>query len=174
MTEAAWHKPEPSKRVRVDVFHHFIDPLTLNLSGSLNVIVTSSVPPIPAATRAILTIQPTSGGIMPGAITVDTTNETATVEFVDDKGDVATAPVGVTVLVTSSDPSLTVGTPDPSTPNTFPLVPTIVGSADVSATFTNADGTPAIEPNGTPFSVTSTTVTIAAGAAAGASLVLSV
>ena len=111
---------------------------------------------------------------MPGQINVDTTNETATVQFVDDHGDVAPAPDGVTVAVISSDPSLTVGTPDPSDPLTFPLVPVTEGASSVSATFTNADGSPALEPNGNPFAVDAVTVTIAPGPAAGASLVLSV
>ena len=118
---------------------------------------------------------------MPGSINVDTTNETVTLGFVDDKGDVAEAPVdasgsAVVVTFTSSDETVVTVATDANAPLQGDVTVLAEGTSDLGATIAYADGTPVLEADGvTPFPVpTAVTVTVAAGAAAGDALVLSV
>jgi hypothetical protein len=117
---------------------------------------------------AILTI---GGSIMPGTITVDTTNEQAAVNYVDDKGDTdAPAPEGAVVTYVSDNPA--VATVDPTSGKVAPVAE---GTANISATIADAAGQPILEPDGvTPFSVQPVAVTVGPGAAVGAGLSLSV
>ena len=119
---------------------------------------------------------------MPGSITVDTTNETVTVEFEDDKGDTnASAPIaasGSPLVVTFASDNEAVATV--ATDGTNPLQGDVTvvgeGSANLSASLAYADGTPVLEADGvTPFPApASVAVTVSAGAAVGDALVLSV
>ena len=95
---------------------------------------------------------------MPGSITVDTTNETATVSFVDDHGDTnATAPIaasGSPLVVTFSSDNESVATvaTDPANPLQGDITPVAEGTANISATIGYADGSPVLEADGsTPF-----------------------
>lgn len=113
---------------------------------------------------------------MPGAINVDTTNETVTLEFVDDKGDVATGPDGVVVTFASDNESVVTVATDPANPLQGDVTVVGMGSANLSASLANADGSPVLEADGvTPFPVPApVAVTVSAGPAVGDSLVLSV
>lgn len=117
----------------------------------------------PAATAQLLI-----GATMPGQINVDTTNETVTLQFSDDHGDPTDAPAGVQVTFTSSNTAVATVAADASNPLVGDITPVSVGSSDIGADITGAN-----EPNGSPFTVTPVTVTVSAGPAADASLVLS-
>lgn len=111
------------------------------------------------------------GGSMPGQITVDTTNETATVSFVDDKGNPTSAPDGAQITFASSDESVATVAADDANPLQADITPVGLGSADISAssngTAMEADGvTPIPDPD-------PVTVTVAAGTAAGEEFTLS-
>lgn len=106
---------------------------------------------------------------MPGQITVDTTNEVATVGFFDDKGDVATAPDGATATFASDNEAVATVTPDPANPLSASVTPVSEGTATISV---NVSG--ATDPAGNPFTVDSVVVTVGPGAAAEAGLTLSV
>lgn len=106
---------------------------------------------------------------MPGQINVDTTNETVTLEFFDDHNDATDAPVGATVAFTSSDQSVATVAVDASNPLVGDITPLKVGSTDIGATVSGANA-----PDGKPFSVSPVAVTVSAGPASTAGLVLSV
>ena len=129
--------------------------------------------PTNQATHTQLTIL--GGLIMPGQITVDTTNETATVQFVDDKGDTnAAAPVGAVVTFTSDNVAVVTVAADPTNPLVANVTPVTEGTANIGATIADASGAPILEPDGvTPFSVAPGAVTVSAGPAGSAQLVLS-
>lgn len=116
------------------------------------------------------------GTNMPGQITVDTTNETVTLEWVDDHGDAdATAPDGAVVTFSSDNPAVATVTTDPSNSLQGDVSLVAEGQANLSATIADASGNPILEPDGvTPFSVAPVQVTVSAGAADSAQLVLSV
>lgn len=121
-----------------------------------------------AATRAVAA-QLQIGAIMPGQINVDTTNETVTLQFADDHGDPTDAPAGVQVAYSSSDTSVATVATDAGNPLQGDITPVAVGTSDISVEITGAT-----EPNGNPFTADPVTVTVSAGPAAEASLVLSV
>lgn len=125
----------------------------------------------PRPYSAILTLQ---GGVMPGQITVDTTNATATVSFVDDKGDTnAPAPAGAVVTFTSDNPAVATIATSAGDALVGDITPVAEGSANIGATIADASGNPILEPDGvTPFSVSAAAVTVVAGAAVGAELTL--
>lgn len=153
------------------------DPLALTvIEAQLTELISLvGTPPAPTvATHAILTV--TQGDTMPGAITVDTTNETVTLDFVDDKGDVATGPDGVVVTFASDNTAVVTVAVDSANPLQGDVTVVGEGSANLSATLANADGSPVLEADGsTPFPTPATVaVTVSAGAAVGDSLVLSV
>lgn len=106
---------------------------------------------------------------MGGQITVDTTNEQASVVFVDDKGDTdAPAPEGAVVTYTSDNEA--VATVD----STGKVTPVAEGTANIGATIADASGNPIMEPDGTtPFAVQPVQVTVGPGQAVGAELSLS-
>jgi hypothetical protein len=115
---------------------------------------------------------------MPGAITVDTTNETVTLAWLDDKGDTnAAAPSnasGAAVpLFTSDNPAVaTVGTGNPAS-----VTPVAEGTANIGVgPLAYPDGTPVLEADGvTPVPApVPAAVTVSAGAAVGDALTLSV
>lgn len=127
--------------------------------------------PQPTATHAVLTLNQ-GANPMPGAINVDTTNETVSISFVDDKGDTdATAPDGAVIAYTSDNEA--VATVDPTS---GAITPVAEGTANIGATLTAADGSPLLEADGsTPFPAPATVpVTVSAGAAVGGALTLSV
>lgn len=108
---------------------------------------------------------------MPHEITVDTTNETATVEFVDDHGDTTTTPPNfASVNFTSSDDTVLTVAADAANALQGDLTPVIVGTGvTISAQPVDADGQPLLEADGTtPFpTVTSDAIDVNPGAAAG-------
>ena len=128
-------------------------------------IVVEEVPTQPQPARAVLQI----GGVMPGAITVDTTNETATVEFVDDRGDVTGVPGGATVVFRSSDEAVVTVAAAADNPLQAQVTPVAIGEADVSV---DIQGT--VDAAGVPITVDPVHVTVSAGEAVGATLTLSV
>lgn len=81
---------------------------------------------------------------MPGTINVDTTDETATLAFVDDKGNETPAPAGATVTFSSDNPSVATVASDPSNPLVGAITPVAPGDCNVSVA---VDG--ATEPDGT-------------------------
>lgn len=133
-------------------------------------------PPPVVATSAVLTIQ-TGGTDMPGAINVDTTNETVTLSFVDDHGDTdAVGPAGAVVTFTSDNEAVVTVATDASNPLVGDISVVAEGTANIGATLANADGSPVLEADGvTAFpNPASVAVTVSAGPAVGDSLVLSV
>jgi hypothetical protein len=132
---------------------------------SIEIELQPDVVPTGAAVQAALQI----GAVMPGQITVDTTNEVATVGFFDDKGDVATAPDGATAAFASDNEAVATITPDPSNPLSASVTPVAEGTATISVDISGAD-----DPEGNPFTVESVVVTVSPGAAAEAGLTLSV
>lgn len=133
-----------------------------------------TAPVTATATHAVLIVN--QGEVMPGSITVDTTNETVTLQFVDDKGDVATGPDGVVVTFASDNTSVATVATDSANALQGDVTPVGIGTANLSATLANADGSAVLEADGvTPFPTpASVAVTVSAGAAVGDSLVLSV
>lgn len=111
---------------------------------------------------------------MPGQITVDTTNETVTLEFQDDHGDTAATPDGAVVAFTSDNPAVATVAVDSANPLQGDITPVTVGTANIGATIADASGAPINEPSGQPFAVSAVAVTVSPGPAAGAALVLSV
>jgi uncharacterized protein YjdB len=112
---------------------------------------------------------------MAGNISIDTANETATVEFVDAAGNPAATPVGAAVTFTSDNPAVATVAADPANPLQGDVTAVAVGTANIGATIADAAGNPILEPDGvTPFAVGSQAVTVSAGGATGAKLVLSV
>ena len=122
----------------------------------------------PVAHKAILIL---GGSDMPGQITVDTTNETATVGFLDDKGNTTAAPAGASVTFASSDDTILTVAADANNPLQADITPVAIGSADVSATLSGAMEADGVTPIADPAPVT---VTVSAGPAASASFTLSV
>ena len=107
---------------------------------------------------------------MPGAITVDTTNETALVSFVDDKGDATAAPAGATASFTSDNPAAATVAADATNPLQADISPVGLGVANISVALTGALEADGVTPIPDPAAVA---VTVSAGPAAGASFVLS-
>lgn len=110
----------------------------------------------------------------PGAITVDTDNETATLAFEDDHNDVVDAPAsasGAALAVTwaSDNPAVATVANDATNPLVGDITP--VSASDVpvniSATVEYADGTPVLEADGvTPIPApASVAVTVGVGPA---------
>ena len=100
-------------------------------------------------------------------ITVDTTNETATVQYVDDHGDVlSAAPEGSTVAFASSDSAVATIAPDAANPLQGDITPVAVGTVTFSVSTTGADGNPLFA------DATSDSLTVNPGAAVGQRLTL--
>jgi hypothetical protein len=121
------------------------------------------------------------GGKMAGQITVDTTNETATVEFVDDKGDTnAAPPAGAVITFTSDNEAVATVAASAANPLVGDVTPVGEGTANIGATIADASGNPIFEPNPdgtpstTPFTVTPDQVTVGPGQAVGTVEILSV
>lgn len=112
---------------------------------------------------------------MPGQITVDTTNETVLLEWVDDHGDTdAAAPAGAVVAFTSDNEGVVTIASDPTNPLQGDITTVAEGDANIGASITDQAGNPILEPDGTtPFAVNPVAVHVSAGAAVGADLVLS-
>jgi hypothetical protein len=112
------------------------------------------------ATSCKLTIA-VGGNQMAAVITVDTTDGTVNLEFQDDKGDAAEAPVGAGVVFSSDTPSVCTVAVDAASDFQGDLTPVAVGSFVLSAQVTGnyANGTPIETPAPLPL-------TIVAGAAA--------
>ena len=172
---------EHDREVRVcfdDETRELIHTLITVLKGPIEVKIIGTTPTQPVATRAVLVIKKEQS--MPGAITVDTTNETVTLEFTDDKGDTAAAPVSASgsalvVTFTSDNTAAATVATDATNPLQGDITPVAVGSANIGATFAYADGTPVLEADGvTAFPTPApAAVTVSAGAATGDALVLS-
>ena len=133
------------------------------------------------AVRAVLTLS-NQGDQMPGTITVDTTNETVTLGFVDDKGDTNAAPPvaasGASLVVTFASDNTAVATVavDASSSVVGDITPVAEGTANISATLAYTDGSPVLEADGvTAFPApAAVAVTVGPGAAVGDALTLSV
>lgn len=162
-------------------------PTPVSIVGPVNVFLSGPPTPQPGpAVKAVLKVAPTApkaqeqltwtdpldtlprdtqGDPMPGTITVDTTNESASVGYVDDHNDPTAAPAGSSVAYASSDPA--VATID----STGKITPVAIGVTQIAAHLSGAleaDGVTPI-PDPTPVQVT-----VGPGPAAGAALVLSV
>jgi hypothetical protein len=108
-----------------------------------------------------------------GNITIDTTNETATVKFYDDHQNPTSAPEGVTVAFSSSDETVLTVAADPENPLQADITPVGLGTATVAATFNgSAMDANTNQPIADPPA--SDPITVSAGPAAGAAFVLSV
>jgi hypothetical protein len=81
------------------------------------------------ARRAVLKI---GGSRMPGSIDVDTTDETATVTFVDSHGNETTAPAEVEVTFSSDNESVATAEADAANPLVANIVPVAPGDANIS------------------------------------------
>jgi hypothetical protein len=168
------------KRVRIDVYHHF--PGGIPVSGSISITLTEATPTRPPATSARLVVTPTKGPAMPGQITVDTNNETATVEFLDDKGDanalppVAASGSPLVVTFASDNPAAATIATDATNPLQGDVTPTGEGVANLYATFAYADGSAVFEADGvTPFpDPAPKAITVTAGAATSSGFALSI
>lgn len=106
---------------------------------------------------------------MPGTVSVDTTNETATVQFVDDHNDATAPPAGATVSFASSDPNVATVAPSQTDSFTGQISPVSTGTTKISVALTNAMEADGITPIPAPDPVT---LTVDPGAAAGARLSL--
>jgi hypothetical protein len=162
--------------------HSAIEDVTESLDD-IGELLTRILPPKrPRATWAFLVVTPAKKGPpMPGQITVDTTNETATIEFVDDKGDTnAAAPSNasgnVVATFTSDNESVATVAADASNPYQADITPVAEGTANIGATLAYPDGSAVFEADGvTPFpDPASVEVTVGPGAAVGDALVLSI
>ena len=133
----------------------------------------------PQATDMVLTI---AGGNMT-TFTVDTTDGTANLQFVDDHGDPVQGPLDsvtgspvVPVVTSDNEAVITVGdATDVGITDglwTAPLTPVAEGTANIGvAALANSDGSPVNAPDGSPFPLpASVEVTVTAGAAAGLTL----
>lgn len=125
-------------------------------------------PPKPTpgpAVRALLTIK--GDTTMGSSISVDSTTATLNLTFEDDKGDTTGVPNGpdgqpATVTYGSDNPG--VATVEPATGKVTEVG---AGTFNATATVTNTDGTPTMEPDGvTPFSPAPVQVTVTPGAPA--------
>jgi len=106
---------------------------------------------------------------MPGTIDVDTTNETATVSFVDDKGNETTAPAGAVVTFASDDEAVATIAANPDDQLVGTITPVAPGSANISVLVTGALEADGITPIASPDPVT---LTVNPGAATGERLTL--
>ncbi len=143
--------------IDIHVHHHFENALSILTAHS------------PRAQRARLLV----GDEAMAQITVDTTNEVATVTFQDDKGNDTAAPDGTVATFASSDTSVL--TVDNTVDNLVAaLAPLAVGTADVSVTLADSAGNPLMEADGSPWpAVDSVSVEVDPGAAVGAKLSVS-
>lgn len=140
--------------------------VTISFAGPLSVVLVP--PPQPPAVSARITFR---GETMPGQITVDTTDETVSIEWLDDKGDTdAAEPDGAVVTFTSDNEA--VATVD----DAGKITAVGEGVANIGASLTGSDGNPLLEADGTtPFAQPSpVAVTVSAGEAVGDALSLSV
>lgn len=143
--------------------------LQRKISGQLTEVL-GYLKPAPPTTEAVsASIQ--LGGHVPGSITVDTENETATVQFEDDKGDATAAPAGASITPASSDPTVFTVAVDSGNPFQVDVTPVGLGSAQLSAPLTGALEADGVTPIPDPTPVT---ITVSAGAADQAAFVLSV
>lgn len=123
---------ESGLRIDLHVHHHFDGPVTVVTQDARRF-----------ARRAVLNIkekEPMAGV----TIDVDTTNEIATVSFVDDHGDPdAAQPDGTTITFSSDNPAVLGVGPDPGgDPKVGDLSAVAEGDANLSVAITNADGSP--------------------------------
>lgn len=82
---------------------------------------------------------------MPVTIDVDTTNERASLMFVDSHGNETPAPAGATITFSSSDASVATISSDPASPQVGAITPVgTPGDTDISVVVDNAN-----EPDGT-------------------------
>jgi hypothetical protein len=113
-------------------------------------------PPAPTATRAVLTL---GGKPMPAALTVDSVNQSLSLDYEDDKGDKTAAPAGASVVFASDTPAsadVAAATPT-ATGFTAAITVGIIGAGNFSVVQTGAfegDGvTPIPDPAPEPFTV---------------------
>lgn len=81
---------------------------------------------------------------MPGSINVDTTNETATLTFVDDKGNETPSPGDASVTFSSSDEGIATVASDASNPLVGNISPVAPGDCTIGVSVSGA-----MEPDGT-------------------------
>lgn len=105
---------------------------------------------------------------MAGNINVDFKNETVELEFKDAHDNVADEPAGATIVFTSDNEAVATVATDPNDHLRGDITPLSPGTAHIGVQITGATA-----PDGSPFTVDAQLVTVSAGEAAGASLVLS-
>lgn len=150
--------------------HEFNVNVNVHVHGRLTIDVNLNPPPHhPGRAVAIkFALNQAQGENMPGVITVDTTDETATLAFVDDKGDTdAAQPDGSTVTFTSDNEAVATVAADSANPLKADITPVGEGTANITASVAGADSQPL-------FDDASVVVTVTAGAAVGDSFTLSV
>lgn len=127
----------------LDIHHHV--HLPHDLTNAITKVAAALAGDPRPATRARLTIETEEHAMT--AITVDTANEVAKVAFVDDHNDPTNPPDGIVVtIVGDNDAVCTVGpvgsdAVDP-TAVSAQLAPVAMGTVNLTATVTNADGSP--------------------------------
>src|ERR1035437_5034317 len=96
---------------------------------------------------------PIGDSSMPGVITVDTTNETVVVGFLDDKGNTTAAPAGATVSFTSDNPAVVTVAADATDPLKGDVTVVAEGTANISAALTGALEADGVTPIANPATV---------------------
>ena len=162
------HIPVVEDPVSWGVFRDYVDGVNFEFARLWRIIRELEQNKQSSATTITLNI---GGSNMPGQITVDTTNETATLGFVDDKWNPAAEPVGAAFTFSSDNEAVATVAADASNPLQADITPVGIGSANISAT---SNGT-ALEGDGsTPIADPApVAVTVAAGVAAGEVFTLS-
>jgi hypothetical protein len=134
--------------------------ITVRLAGPIAILQ------LGPAKKAILKV---GGSWMPGTIDVDTTNETATLSFVDDKGNATPAPASAVVTFSSDNPAVATVTSDPNNPLVADITPVAPGSCNIGVTVAGAMEADGVTPIPNPDPVA---LTVNPGAAAGEQLVV--
>ena len=144
----------------------------ITIDGPVPVVIMQPDGPLQIQQLAGPASNATIGVAMPGSITIDTTNETATVGFADDHGDPTSAPAGAVATFSSDNTAVATVVADAANPLQADITPVGLGTANIAVTFSGtAIDTNTGQPIADPAPVT---VTVSAGAAATESFVLSV
>lgn len=152
-----------SGNLNIDLYHH-VD-VKINIDSPIPVIQIQQLPP-PGPTRAVIILK---GSKLPGQITVDTTNETATLQFVDRVGEPTATPDGAVISWSTDGPGVATAAVAGDDQTVAAISPTGAGDCNVLA-----DVSGATEPDGSPFPQASVPIHVDPGAAVGDRISLSV
>jgi hypothetical protein len=144
----------------------FTGDINVNVHVRLDTIKIQHLPP-PGAVRAVIILK---GSPLPGQINIDTTNETASLEFTDRVGEKTNAPDGAVVAWSTSDAAVATATADPNDASGLTAQVTPVAAGDCTVL---ADVSGATEPDGSPFPQASVPLHVDPGAATGDRISLS-